>query len=188
MPLLLWLLAALPAPPALTLTPEERAALDRDEIVVRSDLSDPSGGTAIGMVDIDAPPDRTLAAVLDLRARVPEISGLKGLEEYGRGPDWVGARWEVKVLTANVVFHVRYEYDTAQGIVRYALDPSRSPNDIVQAEGSYHLLPVEGGTRVIYRATSDSGRPVPGWVKRWLATEGLTQQLTGIRKRAETPP
>jgi hypothetical protein len=185
---LLWLLAALPAPPALTLTPEERAALDRDEIVVRSDLSDPSGGSVIGVVEIAASPERTLAAVLDLAPRVNEISGLKGLQEYGRGENWVGARWEVKLLATSVVFHMRYEYDPAQGVVHYALDTSQTPNDIVRAEGSYHLLPTPGGTRIVYRSSTDSGRAVPTWVKRWLASEGLTQQLGGIRKRAEKVP
>lgn len=184
-PWFLLLVAAAPMPPPLSLTAEEEEALDRREIVVRSDLADPTGGSATGVIEVAAPVERTLAAVMDLRARVGEISGLKGLEEYGRGPDWVGARWTVRVLTTTVVFHVRYAIDADRGLVSYTLDPSQSPNDIVRTEGSYQLLPIDGGTRLIYRSSSDSGRSVPTWLKRWLANEALTQQLTGIRKRAE---
>src|SRR5262249_3114192 len=162
---------ALPAPPAISLTPEEEATLSRHEIVIRTDLSDETGGTVLGVVEVAAPPDKTMAAILDLRSRVGEITGIKGLEEHGRGENWVGARWEVKVLTSSLVFHVRYEVDREKGLVVYALDPTQSPNEIVRAEGSYQLIPTGSGTRIVYRSTSDSGRSLPGWLKRWVATE-----------------
>lgn len=98
------------APSAPTLTGDEITLLHAHKIVVRSDLADPTGGSAVGIVDIQATPEHTFAAV------------------------------------------------------------------------------VEGGTRLVYRSTSDTGRAIPAWIKRWVASEGLSQQLSGIRARAEHTP
>lgn len=180
-----WLCAAIPSapPPPLELTADEVALLASREIVVRIDAGD-TGGGATGVVDVAAPIGAAWDALLDLRARVGEISGLRAVEYTVQEPRQLGARWELKVLTSTIVFHVLYELDPERRWVRYALDGSRA-NDLVAVEGAYQLYEVPGGTRIVYRSEMDSGRPVPGFVKRWLAVDGLTQQLTGVRARAE---
>ena len=186
LPLVSALCFAAPPPPP-DLTADEIGQLAQREIVTRADLSDPTGGSAVGIVDIAASPERTFAAIVDLGARIGEISGLKALEIYDRGDRFVSARWEVKILASSVAFHIRYDLDPASGTITYALDTNK-PNDIVSAEGSYRVLPTASGARLVYRSTSDSGRSVPVFLKRWLASEALSQQLTGIRARAERGP
>ena len=123
--LLPWLVAAIPAtPPApIALTPEERAELQAGKIVVRMDDGSETGGGAIGIVDVAADPERAWSALMDLEARVNEIGGLKKVTYYVKREEEVAARWELKVLTVGVDFHVRYHLDRPNGWVRYSLDP-----------------------------------------------------------------
>lgn len=180
-----WLLAAAPPAP-IALTPEEVTTLSAHDVVVRPQLSEGTAAGAVGIMDVAAPADRAIDAILDLEARVGEISGLKSAQIYERSPTALGVRWELKVITSTVVFHVRYSIDRTAGWIPYALDPAKSPNDLVSVDGSYQVYPAPGGgTRIVFRSSSDSGRNIPDWVKRWLAVEALTQQLEGIRRRAE---
>jgi hypothetical protein len=186
-PLVLLLCAAVPdrAPtPSLPLTAEETTTLDRREVVVRFDEASATGGGAVGVIDVSSPIEATWKALLDVEARVGEIGGLSSCTKYLDEPTRMGARWEVKVLTTTVVFHVLYELDPASRFVRFRLDPSK-PNDLVSVNGAYHLLPAGADTRLFYWSETDSGRPVPKWVARWLANDSLGEQLTGIRGRAE---
>jgi hypothetical protein len=172
------------APPELG--PDELAALSRREVVVRALLPEGTAAGAVGVIDLSCPPERAIDAILDLEARIGEISGLKSASVYERTPETLGVRWEVRVLTTTVAFHLRYAIERGAGRIRYALDPSR-PNDLLSAEGAYEVSATPGGSRVVFRSTSDSGRNVPDWIKRWLAEDALTQQLEGIRRRAEAP-
>lgn len=186
--LLPWLCAAIPdQPPApILLGAEESAQLAAGQVVVRVDAGGESGGGATGVVDVAAPFERAWAALLDMPARVGEVGGLRSVTNYTQEERTVGTRWELKVLTTSVVFHLLYHLEPERGWVRYALDPSR-PNDLVTVEGAYQVYAVPGGTRIVYRSESDSGRPIPQWVKRWLAVDSLTDQLLGIKARAEAP-
>lgn len=183
------LTAAIPLqpPPPLALTAEEEAELAAGEIVIRMDRGSETGGGAIGVVDVEATPEAALAALMDLGARVGEVGGLKAVETYLDEPGRLGVRWELKVLTFPVVFHNLYTIDQSRGWVRYSLDPSRE-NGLAAVEGSYQVYPVPGGARIVYHSETDSGRPVPQWVKRWLATGALKEQLRGVERRAEARP
>lgn len=178
------LLAALPAPPTPPEpTPEELAKLSAREIVVRTETSD-AGGSVVGLIDVAAAPERTWAAVMDLPARVDAIGALKSVETYDVTDDGLGATWTLKVFGVSVVFSSLYELDRAHWTCVYGLDRSKD-NDLSDASGSYQLVPIEGGTRLIYRSTMAAGGPVPGFVKKWLAVDALTEQLTDMRTRAE---
>ena len=65
-------------------------------------------------------------------------------------------------------------------------DPDRT-HDIVMANGSYHIIPLPDGThRLVYRSATDTGRYVPGFVKKMLTNDSLRSQLEEMRKRAPT--
>ena len=54
--------------------------------------------------------------------------------------------------------------------------------------GSYDLLPVEGGTRVIYTVDSDPGGSLPDWLIRQASKDLPYFTLRNLRERAETGP
>lgn len=182
--LLLTALAAVPdTPPApLELTADELATLAKGDVAVRYVEAD-SGGGVVGFIDLPASKDAVWAAIFDMEARVGEISGLKSVEVYERSPERLGVKWVISVIGSQVVFHLLYDLDPANGWCRYRLDTSKE-NDVVDVQGAYQLLPDGDRTRLVYRSETDSGRRVPGFVKRWLASDSLTQQLEGIKARA----
>ncbi len=185
-----WLMAATPStPPApVDLTSTEVTQIAGREVVVRTGTDSTTGGAATGVIDVGATVDATWAAVMDLGARVDEINGLKKSEILEQTASGLTVRWTMKVLAVTVVFHVAYTLDRANGWVHYQLD-DRYDNDLVAVVGSYQLYEVgDGSTRLVFRSETDSGRRVPQWINRWLTTESLGQQLTGIRARAESGP
>jgi hypothetical protein len=181
------LLCLAAAPPSYTVTPDEEAQLAKGQIVVRHLPAD-TGGGVVAFVDIAAPPARVLDAAMDLRARVDENSTITGLELYLEqpAPERVGAKWTLTVFGSNVVFHLLYDCARDKGYCTFALDPSK-PNDIVASTGHYVALPRDGGTRLIYASNNDTGRSMPGFIRRWIAGSSLNGQVDGIRKRALTP-
>lgn len=185
-PLLFADAAAEPTP--VDLSAEEEKLLDGREIVIREEGSD-SGGFVVGILDVKAPPEKVWAAILDFNARVDDVRSLTKVEIYEQSsePEMLGVKWVLSVLMQEIVFHIKYEVDRESGWCRYVLDTSKS-NDIVSSEGSYQVLSQGTSSRFIYRSRSDSGRRMPGWVRRWLAVDSLRDQMNGIRKRAEHSP
>ncbi|MBT3221411.1 MAG: hypothetical protein HN348_20190 [Proteobacteria bacterium] len=182
------LMAGIPhePPPPLELTPNESAKIDKRKVVTRTIASE-TGGYSTGIIDVNAPPDDLWDSIFDFSARVDEISSLKSVDNYGRSkePD-VAARWVVSVLRQPIVFHIQYKVDRARGWCRYWLDTSRE-NDIVAVQGAYQVFSTPMGSRFVYRSSMDSGRRIPTWIQNWFANGSLTEQMEGIRNRAESP-
>ncbi|MCK6505823.1 hypothetical protein L6R53_20945 [Myxococcota bacterium] len=169
-----------PALPALSV--EEEAILARGEVLVRAGAA---GQPTLVAVDVAADPDRTFAAVMDLEARVGEVSALKEATVYLDTPEVVGARFVVGIAGLTVTFHTRYQVDRAARWCSYALDPEQD-NGLQAAAGSYQVVPTATGSRVIYLASA-SGEGEPGWLRKHLQEMGSRALLGGIKARAEAP-
>jgi hypothetical protein len=174
---------ALPAPPKpVTANAEELAQLQAGEVVVR--YGGP-GGETVAFVDVAAPPDKVMQAVLDLPPRKKEVSGLKVLEIYRREPGLTGARWEAGMGPYTLSFHVLYEYDLAAGWCVYSLDTSK-PNDLNSTAGSYQAYATSPGhSRLVYRAKADASSPLPDWAKKRVAYSSAVEMVGGMKRRAE---
>jgi hypothetical protein len=185
--LLPWLLGAIPQepPPPLALTEAEEAALAARKVVSRVAEED-QGGEVTGIIDVAAPLKASWDAIHDFVARKLEIKALHDVSVYTpAGVSPVGVRWHLRILGSDVIFHLLYRMDPAQSWTRYALDTSQS-NDVVAVEGAYQVLSRPGGSRIIYRSFTDSGRRIPAFIRNWLAVGSLEEQLEGMRRRAET--
>lgn len=143
-----------------------------------------TGGGVVGIVDIDATPEAVWASVMDVKSRVGEISGLKEANIYEDTAARKGVQWILSVIGTRVEFNVLYDLDPANGWCRYRLDTSKT-NDLVDVQGAYHMYRVGEKTRLVYRSETESGRWVPGFLKRKLSGDSVREQLTGIRARAE---
>jgi hypothetical protein len=172
--------ALAPVPAPVSVTAEEQALLDKGEIVVRyAGASKPT----LAVVDVAAAPDKVMAAVLDLPARIHDIGGLKSVEIYDSSPTGIGARWEMGLALFTATFHIRYELDRAKGWCTYTLDPAKD-NDISSSEGSYQVYAQGTGSRLVYRSAS-SIKGAPDWVKKKLAYSSAREMLGGMKARAE---
>ncbi len=172
-------------PPPLELDAAAEELLANGEVHVTQEVWD-TGGMTVGVIDVRATPEQTMAAVMDLPARVEDIGSLKSVDVYLQtaSPERVGAEWLLTVFGTNIIFSVLYDVDREAGWCRYSMDKSRE-NGIESTEGSYQTYAHNGGTRLVYRGFSESGRYVPGFIKRWLAGSALVDQMQGMKRRAE---
>ncbi|MCO4744794.1 MAG: hypothetical protein KC912_08395 [Proteobacteria bacterium] len=162
---------------------DEAAKLTAREVVVRQETTE-TGAITIAIVDIAAPPAKALDAVLDVKARVDEVSSIENVAYYREEAENLGVNFELSVMGVGINFSTLYVIDRDAHLAEYALDPTKE-NEVVKAEGFYQAFEHNGGSRLIYAGTSDSGRRVPGWIKRWMTNGALQDQLQGIRTRAE---
>ena len=179
------LLCLAAAPPSYTLTADEEAKLAQGKVVVRHSDS-ATGGGVVAFANVAAAPAIVLDEAMDLQDRVAENSTITGLDIYHRSaePEELGAQWTLTILGSKMVFSILYACRRDDGYCTYTLDGSR-PNDLVAAAGHYVVLPHEGGTRLVYASKTESGRSMPGWMRRWIASNSLQSQVDGIRTRAE---
>lgn len=194
LPLALLLVAgpahAAPAGDPLALTDKELKALEARKPVIR-DATGAKGGAITAIVDVNAPPEVTMAAVMDLPARLRDNSTITGLDVYAddRGPGVAvpheaGAEWTLTIMGSSIRFSILYFCRPEAHVCTFSLDPSRE-SDIVSSTGSYRAYPRPGGTRLVYSSSTDSGRSLPRWLKRWISGQSLTSQILGFRDRAE---
>lgn len=169
-----------PPPPAPTLTAAEEARLAKGDVVVRY------GGDAsqtLAVVDIAASPDKVMAAVMDLPARVDDIGALSAVELYNRKGDDVSAKWTMSIAMVSVVFHIEYDCELSAKWCMYTLDDDKD-NDLSSSNGSYHAVPHGSGSRLIYR-TDSVAAGAPEWVRKKLADSSASEMLGGMKTRAE---
>lgn len=175
--------AAPTAPAAVVLTDAETAEIAKGDVVIRLEATS-SGGQTTAIADVKAAPKATMDAVMDLQARVGEISGLKAVSFYDSPGHDKAAKWELSVVGKQIIFHLVYDISDDGTFIIYGLDTSKT-NDMKVVSGTYHVYPSGTGTRLVYTGLSDSGVYVPGWLKTWLANGSLVDLIGGVRKRAE---
>lgn len=177
---------ALAGPPAAPdLAAGELAQLQKGEVVIRPP---DANGLAVGIVDIDASAEQVWSVILDFPARVESVGVLQSIDVYAPESDsrGLGATFHLRVLGSDIRYHLRYTIDRAAGYCTFRLDPERQ-HDIVAADGSYQVIPLDGGRhRVVYTSRTETGRFVPGFVKKMLSNESLRSQLQEMKRRAPT--
>ncbi len=195
---ILTLALALPAVADIPTSPPEQPTISADEeaklldgkIVIRTDV-DGDDGKVLGLIEIDASPERVWEEILDLDARAAENKPVEDMEVYAdvtKG-DWrhIKARWDLRVFGQDITWYNHYRYNASTSYFWFSLDPEND-SDIVKADGYYHVVPstlIEGGSRFIYLADTDTGRKMPQSLKDFLAKHGLKDMLKAIKGRAE---
>lgn len=179
------LLCVAAAPPVPTLDANETVKYDKGKIVLRHELTD-QGGRTTAVARVNASPRQVIDAIMDLEKRPDESSVLSSVERYRheQSPEVIGATFTVTVLGSDTVFSILYDCHRDEGYCTYALDPSKL-QDIVFADGYYRAVPDGSGSRMVFSSRADTGRSMPGWMRRWIAGSSLEGQVDGIRKRAE---
>lgn len=168
-----------PAPP--TISAAEQAILETGEVVVRRGQGE--GAPTVVVVDVKADPDTSFAAVMDVEARVSDISALKQAEIYLDEPGRLGVRWVMGIAGVSVEFSTLYVVDRAGRWCTYELDPSR-PSTLKSTGGSYQVISRPGGSRIVYTAAV-SAEGDEGWVRRQMQEKGTRALLGGMKARAE---
>ena len=103
-----------------------------------------------------------------------------------REGDQVWVRQSFSVMFVGLKHTSIYDLAPRAGELRWALD-DEEPADIVASQGTWRLVPVDGGkaTLVRYRASMSSGRAVPDFVQDMLMKRSLRALLGNLRKEVE---
>jgi len=177
-----------PTPPVVT--DDEKAKLEAGKLVIRDNIDD-APLTVLGIIEINASPERVWEEILDLDARLAENKPAKDMEVYEDRVEGdtrhIKARWDIQVFGQDITWYNHYRYIPTLSYFWFSLDPDED-SDIVKADGYYHILPsdmIEGGSRFLYYADTDSGRKLPNAIRKWMAHHGMKDMLKAIRARAE---
>jgi ribosome-associated toxin RatA of RatAB toxin-antitoxin module len=178
--------------------PEAWRALATGEILTREHElpADQSGvRKAVEAVAIfDAPPECVWAVVTDHVAFPRFLPNVKETRVRRRDEDRVFISQHLRVMLVNVRYGSIWTLRPEQGVAAWTLDPE-TENDIRRSDGSWQLVPFEGGVKTLarYRTDVDTGRSLPETVERMLTRHSLPKVMRGVReelaRRSErTPP
>ncbi len=187
----IWALALLgAAPPVPEVDEAEEARLADGKMVLRSGI-DGNPWKMLGIIEIDASPERVWEEILDFDARLAENKPAKAYEMYRDetvgGERVMAARWDLKILGQEITYYNVYHYDEASSYLWFTLDEDEE-SDIVKADGAYLIVPsptVDGGSRFFYFIEMDSGRSMPDAFREFLTNHSLKDMLKAIKRRAE---
>ena len=138
-----------------------------------------------GTIEIDATPDRIVAAITDFESYPDWVDGIRKAEVRDRDgegrPEVVAFEFSAMGFTAS--YTLRYEYEAEDRGVRWTtVEASGAVKDV---QGEYVLEPLNGDTEVTYRLTVELGVPVPGFLKRQADKRAIKTALDGLKKRVE---
>lgn len=179
-----WLGLALAAPAAVQPSSAELEQLSRGAVVVRP--APDSTGEMIGIVDLPgASAEDAWRVIFDWDMRVESVGAITAVTQYApeSDPGGLGVTFELSVLGNAITYHLRYTVDRAGGWCSFTLDPQRE-HDIAGTHGSYQISQLPDGIRLIYRSRTDAGRAIPGFVRKWVATSSIRDQLAEMQRRA----
>ncbi len=173
---------AVPAvPPAPVVSAEEASVMARGEVAFRY----PGPFTILSMVEVDAPPDKVIEAVIDLPPRIAENRGLISYHPYADRPGYKAAKWEVGVSVYTLWLNLEYVWDTEEGWCSYGLDETKS-SDMQKSEGWYRAVPYGTGSRLFYLGSAQGNYYVPEWLRKRASTSATVDLMMGMKHRAES--
>jgi uncharacterized protein YndB with AHSA1/START domain len=187
LPVLLALILA--AGPARAWEPsaETAEALSRGRIFLEV-KPDPDGasGRIRAAIDVAAPPEAVWRVLVDCDLAPRMVRTLKSCRVLDRDP--LG-HWDVREHVSKPVLFVppmrsvfRSDYDPPHGFSLH-----RTGGDLTVLEGSWRLIPLDGGrrTRVIYESRAAAPFAVPGALARIVLREQAAAALTALRRECQ---
>lgn len=178
---LLWTTMAWAAP---QLTPADLSDVTKGEVVV---LLSEDATEAVGAVDIAAPRDRVMEAIVDFDYRVKHAAILKSAAVYAESDRTISVQFEAGILGFTGSWHAIYKWDEANSRCTFSLDPARA-NSLDSMSGDYVLTAIEGGTRVTHHSVGKASSAYPTWLIRRASRSSTERMLDSLRSRAQDGP
>jgi ribosome-associated toxin RatA of RatAB toxin-antitoxin module len=171
-----------------TLTADERAAVERGEVVLRTAASDPSQSRAVvrAAVRIAAPPATVFRVMTDCAEALTFVPHLKRCAVLETAPDWswqlIAQRLDYGWYAPALDYVIRADYTPDRSV---AMRQVRG--DFVVNEGRWELEPLSDGvhTLLTYEIHAVPPSYVPTWLQRRSVVRELPAMLRALRNRAE---
>ena len=164
----------------------DRDAVAAREIIVNADRSDRPLTVLVRIAaEVDAPPAaiwKILRACEIAPEYVPNVVSCKKVEELD------GGRADLFVQTIKPIFFLpTFEHVFRLDYTPYTrIDVHRVSGPIAHMEGSWWLLPQDGGrVLLVYEVAVDPGLPIPRFLVRATMKRDLPKIMQAVRERAE---
>ncbi len=171
------------------LTPTQRAALARGDVLVEAVMDrTATGGNLRAAVQIGAPAARVYAVMMDCEAAlrfVPHLQSCKVLERSADGRSAVIEHVsDLGWYAPRTRYAFRAEYDPP-----HSVDFRHVSGDFSENEGRWELIPIDQGraTIVTYRVRVVPKIAVPRWLVRATLKRELPDLLRSLRRFSEAP-
>lgn len=186
---MVWMMCAVNAMAADTLTSADLAKLSKGEPVVRvtRDAASKSfaSGSAFAVIDVPTPPEAVFAALTDCARLKVILKNLVSCRSLKRDP---GGKWEIR----ETIMRVSVALPDFRAVARMDYTPPRqvrfkqTEGNFDYAEGQWDLVPFREGrtTRLFYRVRAGTSMPVPEFVIQNVIETELPETLKGIRAEA----
>lgn len=152
------------------------------------DSARPGAVSVEGVADVKASADALWYALLDFAARQKGNSSVKSFAYYRPStPTEQWGVWEVAHFGVSVRYHNHYLIDRTHGKLTHDLDLTQT-NDLSWSRGVYTMAPSPNNPawlRLSYAVDTDFGSAIPGFIKSWLAGQGVREYIEELVHRAE---
>ncbi len=131
-------------------------------------------------------PAEVWSVLVDFEASPSFVASLKEahIQKVAGNRVWLDER--LRIWWTDIHFHIISTLQPKRGLLSWVLDKTQD-NDITESIGSWQLVPLPPGpqTLVRYRAHVDTGKPVPGFIERFLVDRSLPKIVGGLRTEVE---
>ena len=140
------------------------------------------GGTVTAELIIRAPADRVFAAMSRCTDALKYLPPLRHCREWAGDAGSLLVEHEVDFgwYAPRLRYVFRAEMDPGRRIAFHQVQ-----GDFTVNEGVWELEPIEGGTRVRYRARVEAPSYIPGWLARATLTREFPRMLSELRRLCE---
>ncbi|MGH8983037.1 MAG: SRPBCC family protein [Acidimicrobiia bacterium] len=140
--------------------------------------------TANERIRIDAPPQRCFEIASDFERYPDWAKDVKQVDVLERDGDGRGTKVEYRAaaMGRSTRYVLAYDYAEAPGAFTWGLVES---DMLRQLDGRYGFEADGGGARVTYDLTADPKVPLPGFIKRRVASMIMGTALKELKREAE---
>ena len=177
------------APPQLSLTPADKAKLEKG-LPVRKQLKNKAqkGGRGIVIQDIDAPPSVVMGRILDFNNYPNMVDKVKLTKNYAVQGNHIKTRFIIGTFAFSIEYFIDHSVNKEKGYVTWTLDYDRS-SELDDSVGFWYVAkhPTKPNwTRLYYSVEIRVASWVPSFVENYLSKEGLVTATAGEKRIRKT--
>lgn len=174
------------APPAVTLSADDVAKLQADQLVTKQAQTG-NGGHAVAFQYIHATPDRIWSRITAFSSYPKWVDNVEKCEVYKTDGRTIYADFGLSVMGIGVEYYIKHSYHPESNYLTWTLDYSRQ-SDLDDSVGYWRLTPISANppvTQLEYSVDIRFKGWIPGFVQSFISSKGLTNAVAWVKKQSE---
>lgn len=175
------------APPAMKLSTEQLAQLDRGKAVMVQTQDRSGGGRGMAIQDVAATPETVWSRITSYADYPRWVNLVSECGNYEVAGDHIKTRFVLKGLGFRMEYFIDHVYRPEQGFMTWTLDYTRR-SELDDSVGYWFVEPHpvrEGWTRLYYSVDVRMKGRVPKFVQDLVTRKGLTEATAWVKRESE---